>query len=55
MLHTFGIAHIRTALARAMANRENKERKLCDVCNQRFTTFEDTEEHRRKAHPEVAV
>lgn len=43
------------AFARVMAKRKIKEGKLCDVCSQRFVTFEAAEEHRRRMHPDVTV
>jgi tRNA U54 and U55 pseudouridine synthase Pus10 len=51
----FGITMILVAIADYRAQRKNKERKRCDVCNQKFNSFEDAEEHRRKAHANVAI
>jgi hypothetical protein len=50
-----GIARIRMALAQSITKRNNKQRKLCDVCNRAFLNFEAAEEHRRKVHPDVMV
>jgi hypothetical protein len=50
-----GIVRIRMALAQSIARRNNKQRKLCDVCNRQFINFEAAEEHRRKMHPDVMV
>jgi hypothetical protein len=33
--------------------RHQKERMRCDVCRQKFSSIEDTETHRRQAHPDI--
>jgi hypothetical protein len=43
------------AIADYRARRKNKERTYCDVCNQKFDTFEYAEEHRRRMHEDVAA
>jgi transcriptional regulator NrdR family protein len=54
-MRIFGITQIRMALAHLKAKQKNREKRLCDVCNREFITFEATEEHRRKVHPNVEV
>lgn len=51
----FGFGILPVALADLLTRRKNKERKRCDVCKQRFDTYEAAEEHRRKAHADVVV
>ncbi|AIF83750.1 hypothetical protein NTE_01689 [Candidatus Nitrososphaera evergladensis SR1] len=51
----FGFGIILTALADRLAQRRNKERKRCDICRQRFDTYEAAEEHRRKVHADVMI
>jgi len=42
-----------TQLADRLAKRKNEERKRCDICRQKFATYEAAEEHRRKVHADV--
>ncbi|AIC14555.1 hypothetical protein [Nitrososphaera viennensis] len=51
----FGFGILLMALADFMARRKNKERRRCDICRQKFDTYEAAEEHRRKAHADVVV
>jgi hypothetical protein len=51
----FGINALLMAIADYRARRRNAARTQCDVCSQKFASFEAAEEHRRKMHEDVAV
>jgi hypothetical protein len=51
----FGINALFMAIADYRARRRNAARTYCDVCSQKFASFEAAEEHRRKMHKDVAV
>lgn len=52
----FGFGILLMALADRFAGRKSKnERKHCDVCGQRFLSYEDAEAHRRIAHTDAAI
>lgn len=51
----FGVKIIVTVVADLVARKKNKERKRCDVCKQKFDTYEAAEEHRRKMHADVVI
>lgn len=46
----FGFGMFLMALADWLARRKHDGRRQCDVCGQRFGTFEEAEDHRRRAH-----
>ncbi len=54
-MHMFGSRIFLTALADFLARRQIKERKRCDICRQKFDTYEAAEDHRRKMHADVVV
>ncbi len=51
----FGVKIIVTAVADLVARKKNKDRKRCDVCKQKFDTYEAVEDHRRKTHADVVI
>jgi hypothetical protein len=52
----FGFGILLMALADRFAGRKSKNaRTLCDVCGQRFPSYEDAEDHRRNVHMDAAV
>lgn len=54
-MNMFGSGIFLTALADLAARRQIKERKRCDICRQKFGTYEAAEDHRRKMHADVLV
>jgi hypothetical protein len=52
----FGFGILLMALADRFARRKSKnERTLCDICGQRFPSYEDAEGHKRNAHTDAAI
>ena len=40
-------------LADYLRGRKRKKERACDVCNQKFGSIEEMEEHRRISHPDA--
>ena len=51
----YGIGIYLTAFADYLTRRRHDKQKICDVCKQRFETFERTEIHRRESHSNAKV
>ena len=51
----WGLGIALMALADRLFGRRRSERKHCDVCNRKFESFEQVEDHRRREHPDRAL
>lgn len=52
----FGFGILLMALTDFLEGRRGKNlQKHCDVCNQKFASFEEAESHRRESHADAAV
>lgn len=51
----YGIGIYLSAFADYLTRRKYDKQKRCDVCGQKFETFERTEIHRRESHSNARV